>query len=301
MRQNKKRNKRKESTGSRLFTIVNTSILSILALLCIFPLINILAISFSSNAAVTAGKVSLIPVDFTLKSYEYVVERGAFWKSFGVTLLRCLLGVSLNMLLCILVAYPLSKNKSKLRLRTVYTWFFFITMLLNAGLIPQYMTVKSVNLIGTIWSLVLPGAVPVFSVVLMLNFFRAIPGDLEEAAFVDGAGHWRILWKIFIPLSKASIATICLFALVYHWNSWFDGIIYMNKPDQYPLQSYLQTIIIQGDTSVNSTTDWQTMALVSDRTVKCAQIFLATLPIIAAYPFLQRYFIKGMVVGSVKG
>lgn len=301
MRQNKKRNKRKESAGSRLFTIVNTSILSILALLCVFPLINILAISFSSNAAVTAGKVSLIPVDFTLKSYEYVVERGAFWRSFGVTLLRCLFGVSLNMLLCILVAYPLSKDRSKLRLRTVYTWFFFITMLLNAGLIPQYMTVKSVNLIGTIWSLVLPGAVPVFSVVLMLNFFRAIPGELEEAAFVDGAGHWRILWKIFIPLSKASIATICLFALVYHWNSWFDGIIYMNKPDQYPLQSYLQTIIIQGDTSVNSTTDWQTMALVSDRTVKCAQIFLATLPIIAAYPFLQRYFIKGMVVGSVKG
>ena len=107
--------------------------------------------------------------------------------------------------------------------------------------------------------------------------------------------------KIYVPLSKASIATICLFALVYHWNSWFDGIIMMNKPDQYPLQSYLHTIIIQGDTSVNSTTDWQTMALISDRTVKCAQIFLSTLPIVAAYPFLQRYFVKGMVMGSVKG
>lgn len=118
---------------------------------------------------------------------------------------------------------------------------------------------------------------------------------------MDGANHWNILARIYIPLSKASIATICLFALVYHWNSWFDGIILMNKPTQYPLQSYLQTIIIQGDTSVNSTTDWQTMALVSDRTVKCAQIFLSTLPIVAAYPFLQRYFVKGMVMGSVKG
>ena len=118
---------------------------------------------------------------------------------------------------------------------------------------------------------------------------------------MDGAGHWNIMARIYVPLSKASIATICLFALVYHWNSWFDGIILMNKPTQYPLQSYLQTIIIQGDTSVNSTTDWQTMALISDRTVKCAQIFLSTLPIVAAYPFLQRYFVKGMVLNKYTG
>jgi ABC-type sugar transport system, permease component len=269
--------------------------------MCVLPLVNILAVSLSSNAAATAGLVKLWPVEFTLKSYEYVAKRAAFWRSLGVTLLRCLLGVSLNVLMCILTAYPLSKDNQKLRARTVYTWFFFITMLVNGGLIPQYMTIKSVGILGTIWALVLPGAVPVFSMVLMLNFFRAIPEELEEAAFMDGASHWSILMKIYVPLSKASIATICLFALVYHWNSWFDGIIMMNKPDQYPLQSYLHTIIIQGDTSVNSTTDWQTMALISDRTVKCAQIFLSTLPIVAAYPFLQRYFVKGMVMGSVKG
>ena len=291
----------KESVGSRIFTIINTLILAFLALICILPLINILAISLSSNAAATAGLVKLLPVDFTLKSYEYVAKRAAFWKSLGVTVIRCLLGVSLNVIMCVLVAYPLSKDNRKLKLRTVYTWFFFITMLINAGLISWYMTIKSVHLLGTIWALVLPGAVPVFSVVLMLNFFRAIPEELEEAAFMDGAGHWNIMARIYVPLSKASIATICLFALVYHWNSWFDGIILMNKPTQYPLQSYLQTIIIQGDTSVNSTTDWQTMALISDRTVKCAQIFLSTLPIVAAYPFLQRYFVKGMVMGSVKG
>ena len=291
----------RESVGSRIFTIINTLILAFLALICILPLINILAISLSSNAAATAGLVKLLPVDFTLKSYEYVAKRAAFWKSLGVTVIRWLLGVSLNVIMCVLVAYPLSKDNRKLKLRTVYTWFFFITMLINAGLIPWYMTIKSVHLLGTIWALVLPGAVPVFSVVLMLNFFRAIPEELEEAAFMDGAGHWNIMARIYVPLSKASIATICLFALVYHWNSWFDGIILMNKPTQYPLQSYLQTIIIQGDTSVNSTTDWQTMALISDRTVKCAQIFLSTLPIVAAYPFLQRYFVKGMVMGSVKG
>ena len=291
----------RESLGSRIFTIINGLFLVLLALMCVLPLVNILAVSLSSNAAATAGLVKLWPVEFTLKSYEYVAKRAAFWRSLGVTLLRCLLGVSLNVLMCILTAYPLSKDNQKLRARTVYTWFFLITMLVNGGLIPQYMTIKSVGILGTIWALVLPGAVPVFSMVLMLNFFRAIPEELEEAAFMDGASHWSILMKIYVPLSKASIATICLFALVYHWNSWFDGIIMMNKPDQYPLQSYLHTIIIQGDTSVNSTTDWQTMALISDRTVKCAQIFLSTLPIVAAYPFLQRYFVKGMVMGSVKG
>ena len=291
----------RESLGSRIFTIINGLFLVLLALMCVLPLVNILAVSLSSNAAATAGLVKLWPVEFTLKSYEYVAKRAAFWRSLGVTLLRCLLGVSLNVLMCILTAYPLSKDNQKLRARTVYTWFFFITMLVNGGLIPQYMTIKSVGILGTFWALVLPGAVPVFSMVLMLNFFRAIPEELEEAAFMDGASHWSILMKIYVPLSKASIATICLFALVYHWNSWFDGIIMMNKPDQYPLQSYLHTIIIQGDTSVNSTTDWQTMALISDRTVKCAQIFLSTLPIVAAYPFLQRYFVKGMVMGSVKG
>lgn len=291
----------RESLGSRIFTNINGLFLVLLALMCVLPLVNILAVSLSSNAAATAGLVKLWPVEFTLKSYEYVAKRAAFWRSLGVTLLRCLLGVSLNVLMCILTAYPLSKDNQKLRARTVYTWFFFITMLVNGGLIPQYMTIKSVGILGTIWALVLPGAVPVFSMVLMLNFFRAIPEELEEAAFMDGASHWSILMKIYVPLSKASIATICLFALVYHWNSWFDGIIMMNKPDQYPLQSYLHTIIIQGDTSVNSTTDWQTMALISDRTVKCAQIFLSTLPIVAAYPFLQRYFVKGMVMGSVKG
>ena len=291
----------RESLGSRIFTIINGLFLVLLALMCVLPLVNILAVSLSSNAAATAGLVKLWPVEFTLKSYEYVAKRAAFWRSLGVTLLRCLLGVSLNVLMCILTAYPLSKDNQKLRARTVYTWFFFITMLVNGGLIPQYMTIKSVGILGTIWALVLPGALPVFSMVLMLNFFRAIPEELEEAAFMDGASHWSILMKIYVPLSKASIATICLFALVYHWIFWFDGIIMMNKPDQYPLQSYLHTIIIQGDTSVNSTTDWQTMALISDRTVKCAQIFLSTLPIVAAYPFLQRYFVKGMVMGSVKG
>lgn len=297
----KRSNRIKTSVGSKVFTVINTLVLIALGLICVLPLVNVFAISVSSNAAVTAGKVSFWPVDFTLSSYKYVAERAAFWRSMGVTLLRCLLGVSLNVFLCVITAYPLSKKNTNFRWRTVYAWFFFLTMLINGGLIPSFMTIKSLNLLGTIWALVLPGAVPVFSVVLMLNFFREIPEELEEAAIVDGASQWQILAKIYIPISKASMATICLFALVYHWNSWFDGIIYMNRPEQYPLQSYLNTIIIEAENVTSGAMDWQMMSVISDRTVKCAQIFLSTLPIIAVYPFLQRYFVKGMVMGSVKG
>ena len=168
----KNKNRIKSSWRSKLFSLINGIVLTLLALLCILPLVNVLAISLSSNTAVTAGKVMFLPVDFTLKSYEYVAKREAFWRAMGITLERCLLGVALNVLLCIMTAYPLSKKNSRFHSRTAYTWFFFLTMLINGGLIPNFMTVKSLNLLGTIWALVLPGAVPVFSVVLMLNFFR---------------------------------------------------------------------------------------------------------------------------------
>jgi len=296
-----KRSKIHTSIGSKIFNVCNIIILTLLALICILPIVNVLAMSLSSNTAVTSGKVLFWPVEFTIESYKYVAKRQAFWQAMGTTLLRCVMGVTLNVFLCVITAYPLSKSNLRFRSRTVYTWFFFLTMLINGGLIPSFMTVKSLGLLGSIWALILPGAVPVFSVVLMLNFFRAVPPELEEAAIVDGAGQWQILMKIYIPISKASMATICLFALVYHWNSWFDGIIYMNKPSQYPLQSYLNTIIIESQSVTSGALDWQQMALVSERTVKCAQIFLSTLPIILAYPFLQRYFVKGMVMGSVKG
>ena len=296
-----KKKRHPESPGSRIFSLINGLILLLLAGICLVPVINVLMISLSSNDAVRAGRVTFWPVEFTLSSYQYVAHRVAFWKAMGVTLLRCALGVSINVALCILTAYPLSKTNSRFRGRTVYTWFFFLTMLINGGLIPAFMTVKSLHLVGTIWALVLPGAVPVFNVVLMINFFRTVPPDLEEAAIVDGASQWQIMAKIFVPVCVPSIATILLFSLVSHWNSWFDGIIYMNKPDQYPLQSYLNTIIIDVSTLTSGTIDHQLMNLISNRTVKCAQIFVSMVPILLLYPFLQRYFVKGMVMGSVKG
>lgn len=284
-----------------IFTICNSSFLIISALLCIVPLIHIAAVSFSSSSAAAAGKVILWPVEFSLNSYAYVARRPAFWHSMLISVERVALGGFINLILTILCAYPLSKEKSEFRFRTFYAWAFFITMLFSGGLIPWYIVIKQAGLIDSIWALVLPGAVPVFSVILMLNFFREIPKELSEAAFIDGAGHWTTLWKIYVPVSTPALATITLFALVGHWNSWFDGLILMNKADNYPLQSYIQTIVVQRSYSMLTRAEIAELATVSDRTLRSSQIFLGTLPIILVYPFLQKYFVKGIVLGGVKG
>lgn len=283
------------------FSLLNALFLILVSLICVLPLIHIIAVSFSSSAAASAGYVKLWPVDFTLASYKYTASRQEFWDSMLVSLTRIGLGTPLNLLLTILIAYPLSKETRSFRLRSIYAWFFFITMLFNGGLIPWYTTIKEYGLLDTIWALILPSAVPVFSVVLLLNFFREIPKELEEAALIDGASHWRTLWAIFVPISKPALATLALFSMVEHWNSWFDGLLLMGDPSNYPLQSYIQTIVIQQNLSNMSRDEMLNLALISDRTLKSSQIFLGSLPIILAYPFLQKYFVKGIVLGSVKG
>jgi putative aldouronate transport system permease protein len=288
------------TTGYRIFNVFNQVFLVCLSLLCVMPVLHTLAISLSSSSAAAAGYVTLWPVDFTWKSYEFVVAKPEFLRAMGVTLQRVLLGVTINMLLTIIIAYPLSKDVGVFRWRTAYVWFFVFTILFHGGLIPTYIVIKNIGLIDTIWALVLPGAVPVFNVILLLNFFRSLPKELEEAAAIDGAGHLTVLWRLFVPLSLPALATVTLFVVVGHWNSWFDGLIYMNRPENYPLQSYLQTVVIQNDLSLLSSTDLEMLETVSDRTSKAAQIFLAALPVLLVYPFLQRYFVKGIVLGSVK-
>ncbi len=291
----------KLTIGRKTFLVANYVVLSFAALLCILPLINVLAISFSSKSAAAAGFVKLWPVDFTLSSYKYALSKHEFIDGFVVSLKRVALGYTVNMLLTIFTAYPLSKERSALRSRPYYAWFFIVTMLFSGGLIPTYMTIKEVGMLDTLWALVLPGAVPVFNVILLMNFFRELPKEIEEAAFIDGAGYWRVLWRIYFPLSLPAIATITLFTLVAHWNAWFDGLIYMNSTANYPLQSYLQTVIVTSDLNAISSNDLLEAAEVSDRTFKAAQVFLAALPILAVYPFLQKFFMKGLVMGSVKG
>lgn len=283
------------------FTVCNTAILIFLALICVIPLIHIAAVSFSSSAAASAGEVTLWPKEFTLNSYTFVAKRLAFWRAMGISVIRVILGGGLSLLLTILAAYPLSQPKESFRFRTFYVWFFFITMIFSAGLIPWYMVIRQFKLLDSIWALILPGAVPVFSIILLLNFFRQVPKELAEAAFIDGAGHWYTLWNVYVPLSTPALATLLLFSLVGNWNSWFDGLVLMNNPQNYPLQTYIQTIVVQRSFSMMTREEIQQMATISDRTLRSAQIFLGSLPIVMVYPFLQKYFVKGIVLGGVKG
>ena len=298
---------RLKSTPSRkAFLLVNIIFLSVTALICFLPFLHVLAISFSSKVAVSSGKVFLWPVDFTTSAYAFITRSSAFTLSLLVSIRRVLLGVSVNLTLIVMTAYPLSMNKNQFRGRTVIAWFFVLTILFNGGLIPSYMIVRYTNIMDTLWALVLPGALPVFSMLVVMNFMRGLPSELSEAAYIDGATHIQTLVRIILPVSTPTLATVTLFSFVGHWNSWFDGLIYMNSTNNYPLQSYLQTIIINPEaffrTSYTIMDELRAyIEVVSARTSSAAQLFLATVPILMVYPFLQRYFTTGLVIGSVKG
>jgi putative aldouronate transport system permease protein len=285
------------------FYVVNAVMLIVIAMICLLPLVNVVAISFSSKSAVGSGQVSLVPVDFTLSSYRYVLNKSEFFAAFLISLQRVLIGVPVNMLLTILAAYPLSKETRQFHRRTLYAWYFMITMLFSGGLIAWYMTIVKVGIIDSLAALILPGAVPVFNVLILMNYFRGIPKEIEEAAIMDGASQWRILFQIYVPLAIPCIATLTLFCIVNHWNQWFDGIMLMNSPSRYPLQSYLQTLIVNSDSGLLnlSATEALLLAQVSDRTNRAAQVVIAALPVLLLFPFIQRYFRKGIVLGSVKG
>ena len=295
------RNRIQESTGRKVFRVANVIVLILLALICLLPFVNVIAISFSDSFYVDSNQVYFWPKGWTTSAYTYILTRASFWSSFRTSILRVLLGGSLNLFFIILTAYPLSKSNDKLHFRNVYTWYFFITMLVSGGMIPNYLLIAKLGLRDSIWSLVLPGALPVFNLVLMLNFVRQVPTALEEAALIDGAGHLRTLVQIYLPVSLPAIATITLFCIVSHWNAWFDGMIYITSPSKVPMQTYLRSVLIDMNMADMSADDYELYATLANRTVKCSQIIVATIPILCVYPFLQRYFVSGIVLGSVKG
>ncbi len=290
----------KASVARNAFVVCNGLLLTAITIIGIAPFVHLLAVSLSSNTAALASEVSLWPVGFTLEAYGYLGQKVEFLRSLRVTLERVVLGTAVNMLLVVMTAYPLSKEVRQLRIRTYYVWFFAVTMFFGGGLIPTFVVVKETGLIDTIWALVLPGALSVWHTVMLLNFFRSIPKELEEAAFIDGATHWRLLWTIVLPVSKPAIATIFLFTVVGHWGAWFDGILYMNSPEGYPLQTYLSTLVTSLNKASMTIDDLSVLENLSDKTLRSAQIFLGALPIMLLYPFLQKHFTKGITVGSVK-
>lgn len=296
-------NQMKRSRGSKLFTVMNYIIITLITLSCMIPILNLLANSFSSSQAIIENRVGLLPVDFTLKAYHYVLGNTEFWTSVIVSLKRVIIGVPVNVILTVMAAYPLSKTEEAFPSRKYYVIFMLVVMLFNGGLMPTYFIVAKTKLIDTIWSMILPGAVPIFSCIVLMNFFRGIPEELEESARLDGANQFQIMSKIYLPLSKPSLATITLFSLIYHWNSWFDGLIYSNYTKHYPLQSYLQTLVVSTMDALKTNDLKSIMELtqVNDTNMKAAQIFISIVPLTVIYPFLQKYFTAGLTLGSVKG
>ena len=287
------------SWGSRLFDILNYTFLAIVALVCLLPLINVFAVSLSDRASTTAHLVKFWPVNFTTLNYEQIVDQAEFQGAFMISLIRVGLGSTLTVLVTILTAYPLSLTQGFSGQR-LFKRLLIFAMLFSGGLIPWFLAIKSLGLLNTIWALILPMAVQVFYIIVMLNFFRNLPVELSEAATIDGASHWDILFRIYIPLSKPALATILLFVAVLYWNSWFDALILMNTSEQYPLQTYLKATVITLDFT-RLLNDPLLVAKLSEQSLRAAQVFLATVPILIVYPFLQRYFVKGLVLGSVKG
>ncbi|MBB3127033.1 putative aldouronate transport system permease protein [Paenibacillus rhizosphaerae] len=288
------------SPAYRIFTWLNYCFLTLTAIVCLLPLIHVLSVSLSGKAAASANLVGLLPVDFTTMSYKATVNNMHFTKALLISVERTVIGTFISMLFIALGGYALSKDERAFRGRTVYVWIFLFTTLFGGGMIPSYILVKSLGLMNSIWALILPGAVAVYNMILLMNFFRSVPKELEEAALIDGAGHFRTLFSIYLPISLPAIATLALFTMVGHWNSWFDGMIYMTNPDKIPLATYLQQTIVQQDLSNSNVDLTQVKNNYSGQTIRAAQIFIGALPIILVYPFLQKYFVKGIVIGAVK-
>lgn len=290
-----------QTRGEEIFRVVNWIALALISVTCLYPYLYTLAISLSSNFAVESGKVILWPVGFTLTSYELVLVRPGYMQSFWIAVQRTVIGTAISMLITILTAYPLSKSSQHFKARTAYSWTFVATMFVSGGMIPSYMVVRSLGLIDNIWALILPCALQVYNVVILINFLRGLPKELEESAHIDGAGHATYLMKIALPLSKACMMTLLLFTVVFHWNSWFDGLLYMNKAHNFPLQTYIQENLLSTSNRMLSLEELQALRGVSMRTLRACAVLIASLPVLLIYPFVQKFFVTGITLGSVKG
>ena len=293
----------KEKFGIRQFIIYVVVIL--LTLSCLIPLMNVISLSFSSSQAVASNKVGLWPEEFTFAAYEKIINDAQFWRSFGISVFRVAMALIINLFMIVTLAYPLSKSVKVFRSRKVFMNIMVFAMLFSGGMIPSYLVVRYLGLINSVWALILPGAVPIGSVILVMNFFRSVPKSLEESALLDGANPWQILTRIYIPSSLPSLATVSLFSIVGSWNDFFGGLIYITKVENYPLMTYIQSLSVNIAETLQkaggmSTQQLQALLSVSNRNLNAAKIVVAIVPLLVIYPFLQKYFVQGIVVGAVK-
>lgn len=293
---------KRKTTGEFVFNVINNVVMILFGLATLLPFLYVLSKSLSSEAAVVAGKVLFWPVGFQLGTYQYVLDTPEFLHSLTTSVFVTVVGTVAAMLITATVAYPLSKPEMVGR-KPLLLMFIFI-MLFNGGIIPNYVLIKSLGLINKIWALILPGMLSVFNVLLIKTFYEQLPESVEESARIDGATNFRTLFSIVIPMSTPVIATVGLFYAVGFWNNYFSGVLYITNPALKPLQQYLYDLITAQMTAADPATmhiDIDKYMNVTPDSVRATTIMLATLPILLLYPFLQRYFVKGINIGSVKG
>ena len=288
---------RRTSTGVRVFQVVNGIVLVGFALLCLIPFLNVLGSSLATPGEIATRPFILIPHTFTLDAYRYILSTSTIFQAMGVSVIVTVGGTFLSLLVTALMAYALSKRY--LKGRRVINFLVVFTMLFSGGMIPTFIVVQKLGLIDSLWSLILPVLINAFNFVIMRSFFQGIPDSLEEAARIDGCSDLGVFLRIVLPLSLASIATIGLFYAVYYWNTYQAAILYINDSEKWPIQVLLRQIVIvaSGMNADESAVDVVPPA----QSVKMAVIFVATLPMLLVYPFIQRFFVKGALIGSVKG
>jgi putative aldouronate transport system permease protein len=291
---------RKETLGEKTFNIFNVTLMCILMAVTIYPVLYVLFVSFSVPMEYMKNTQSLLwrPIGFSLESYAFVFKNGSIWSGYRNTLFIVVVGTIINMIMTIAGAYVLSRRQLGLRrflsLATLFTRYF------SGGMIPSYLIVKSLGLNGSLWALIFPVAINTFNLIIMRTAFEGVPESLEESAKLDGASQRTIMIRIMVPLVVPTIAVLVLYYGVSHWNSWFNALLYIRKREMYPLQLILRELIIQNSSAGDLALSGDDDAFLSE-TIKYSTIVISTVPILLLYPFLQRYFIKGVMVGAVKG
>lgn len=295
-------NRVRDSRKDRMFYLICVILLSLFTVVTLYPIIYVLSSSFSSGKAVSSGKVRLLPVDVSVEGYAAVFRNKNILQAYGNTILYTAVGCAVNVLLAMVTAYPLARKNLPGR-----NWLMFVftfTMYFGGGLIPSYILIRDLGFIDSIWALVLPGAVPVYNMIVARTFIQnSIPDELLEAARIDGCNNTGFFLRIVLPLSKAILAVLAIYSLVAHWNSYFSAMLYINSQDKMPLQIILKQILVANTLTSDMLLDPELMeakAEVAD-VLKYALIVVSTAPIMLIYPFMQKYFVQGMMIGSLKG
>ena len=282
--------------------IVNYTLLGLALVIYLYPLIYIVSSSFSSVDAVVKGKVWLFPVDFSLDGYKAVFKSSKIWTGYLNSFIYMIVGTAINLVVTLMAAYPLSRQD--LKGRNAIMMFFTFTMIFSGGIVPTYLVVSKLKLINTIWAMVIPGALSVYFMIIAKTFFQTtIPVELQEAAEMEGCSTPKLIWYIILPLSKAIIAVLLLFYAIAHWNSYFDALLYLNTEDKQPLQIVLREILIRNEQNASMLRDAELMEKSEGlkQLLKYSLIVVSSLPVLCIYPFVQKYFVKGVMIGSVKG